>query len=320
MWLRKADLLGLAIGFALGGILLAVYLRHIGASHPPPRPHFAEYDDDANAAPVTLQRYVPPVERQSAPQQTAALAPLPIVIPAPAELPRILSPEQPALPNVIRPSHPREGTGMAGTGFFIASDGSLLTAAHVVTECRQTQILSRLVKLTPAEIVATDPKQDIALLRAHHVRPPGLLPLGRPASSHMVVFGYPASAGPIIPEQTLATLENDKFPKPLNALTDPRDVVWIAAGAVTHGYSGGPILDADRGVVVGIVKGMVDTGRLDFMHGMPKSGISIGPGVGRLAAFLKTSAPDLELEDPAGVADTDLDDARRAIVHVICQY
>ena len=182
------------------------------------------------------------------------------------------------------------------------------------------EILSRLVKRTPAEIVARDPQQDIALLRARQVRPPGLLPLGRPGSSHMVVFGYPTSAGPIIPEETAATLENDKFPKPLNALTDPRAMVWIAADAVTHGYSGGPILDADRGVVVGIVKGMVDTGRLVGVRGMPKSGISIGPGVGPLAAFLKANAPDLELGQPLDTGDAALDEARRAIVHVICQY
>jgi S1-C subfamily serine protease len=249
-------------------------------------------------------------------------------LPAPVELPRIGTPEPPRdgagtppLPNnVIVPTQPRTGIGVAGTGFFVASDGSLLTAAHVVSECRKTEILSRLVKLARAEIIARDPKQDIALLRARHVRPPGLLPLGRPASSHMLVLGYPASASPTIPEETTAILENDKFPRPLNALTDPRDVIWIAADAVTHGYGGGPILDADKGVVVGIVKGMVDTARPPFVGGLPKSGIAIGPGVGPLAAFLKASAPDLELREPSDTGNAVLDNARRATVHVICTY
>jgi len=339
MWLRNADLLGMALGFGLGGILLVSYLRHIeAASRPAPPAHHAEFHlpDEANSSPVALERYVPPVVARSAPpEQIAALTPPPLPalappaadLPAPAELPQIVSPEQPrgaagtpALPDVTRPSQPRTGSGMTGTGFFVADDGSLLTAAHVVNECSRTEILSRLVKLTPAEVLARDPRQDIALLRARRVRPPAFLSLGRPGSRRMVVFGYPASAGPIIPEETAATLENDKFPKPLNALTDPRYQVWIAAGAVTHGYSGGPILDPDRGVVVGIVKGMVDTGRFAVVSGMPKSGVSIGPGAGRLAAFLKVNAPDLELGEPLDTGDAAVDDARRAIVHVICHY
>jgi S1-C subfamily serine protease len=339
MWLRKADLLGLAIGFTLGGTVLVGFLPHIqGAFRPaPPVRHVQLRPMDADdPPPIVVQRYVPQVViRPPPPDQVAALPPLtppkpapPAAdFPAPAELPRIVAPEPPRdgagippLPNVIGPSQPRKGSGMAGTGFFIADDGSLLTAAHVVNECRRTEILSRLVKLTPAEILARDPKQDIALLRARHVRPPALLPLGRPGSSRMVVFGYPASAGPTIPEETAATLQNSKFPKPFNALTDPRDVVWIAADAVTHGYSGGPILDPDRGVVVGIVKGMIDTGRFGVVLGMPKSGVSIGPGAGTLGAFLKTNAPDLELGEPLDTGDAVLDDARRAIVHVICQY
>ena len=224
------------------------------------------------------------------------------------------------LPAVIEPSVPQKGGGKAGTGFFIANDGSLLTAAHVVTDCRRAEILSRLVKPTAADILARDPIQDIALLRARHVRPPGILSLGRPASHQMVVFGYPASAGPIIPSETSATLENDKFPQPLNSLTDPRDVVWIEAAAVTHGYSGGPILDPDNGAVVGIVKGTVDTGRLRPVRGMPASGVAVGPGAGRLTSFLHQAAPDLDMAAPSDTGDTVLDDARRATVHVICWY
>jgi S1-C subfamily serine protease len=329
MWLRKADLIGLAIGFSLGAGLLAGNLRHLEAAfRPRPPPHHVQLRpvDADDPPPVVRQPPAPPAASQSAPpDQIAALAPPPL--PSPAALPRILAPERPPdggamppLPNVIEPSPPRQGAGMAGTGFFIANDGSLLTAAHVVADCRRTEILSRLVKPTAADILASDAKQDIALLRAHHLRPPGLLPLGRPVSSRMVVFGYPDSAGPIVPQETTATLENDKFPKPLTPLTDPRDMVWIAAEAVTHGYSGGPILNPDSGAVVGIVKGMVDTARLNFVRDLPKSGMAVGPGAGRLAAFLNGAAPGLDVAAPSETGDTVLNDARRATVHVICWY
>jgi len=326
MWPRKADLLGLVIGFGLGGAMLVGYLQDIeDALRPAPSPAQA-----AQPLPADVMA-APPVARQIAP--TARVAPLPSpalpepALPAPVALPRVASPDRPPddtamppLPTVIEPSVPQRTTGKAGTGFFIADDGSLLTAAHVVTDCRRTQVLSRLVKLAAADLLASDPQHDIALLRARHVRPPGILPLGRPESRQMVVFGYPASAGPIIPQETSATLENDKFPKPLTALTDPRDVVWIESAVVTHGYSGGPIIDPYNGAVVGIVKGMVDTGRTGFARSMPTSGVTIGPGAGRLASFLQHAAPDLDMAAPSDTGDTVLDDARRATVHVICWY
>jgi S1-C subfamily serine protease len=331
MWPQKADLLGLAIGFGLGGAVLVRFLPDL-EDVLRPAPHPAQI---AQPGPTNVS-VAPPVTRQIAPPAQIAALPTPALpggalpggaLPGPAALPRIVSPDRPPdgtvmspLPAVIEPSVPQKGGGKAGTGFFIADDGSLLTAAHVVTDCRRAEILSRLVKPTAADILARDTNQDIALLRARHVRPPGILPLGRPASRQMVVFGYPATAGPIIPSETLATLENDKFPQPLNALTDPRDLIWIEAAAVTHGYSGGPILDPDNGAVVGIVKGTVDPGRLKLVRGMPASGIAVGPGAGRLTSFLHQAAPNLDMAAPSDTGDTVMDDARRATVHVICWY
>ena len=331
MWPQKADLLGLAIGFGLGGAVLVRFLPDLqDALRPAPRPAQLAQPDPTNVptAPPVARRIAPPARVAALPAPALPTPALPTpALPGPVALPRVVSPDRPPdgtamspLPAVIEPSVPQKGGGKAGTGFFIANDGSLLTAAHVVTDCRRAEILSRLVKPTAADILARDPIQDIALLRARHVRPPGILSLGRPASHQMVVFGYPASAGPIIPSETSATLENDKFPQPLNAITDPRDLVWIEAAAVTHGYSGGPILDPDNGAVVGIVKGTVDTGRLRPVRGMPASGVAVGPGAGRLTSFLHQAAPDLDMAAPSDTGDTVLDDARRATVHVICWY
>lgn len=316
MWPRMSDLFGLALGFGLGGAVLVRFLPAIEAAlqpTPPPAEIAQQPPTDALAP--------RPANPQPAPSDRIA------TLPAPAELPQVRSPDappddsgRPSLPVVIVPTQPRGGAGKAGTGFFIADDGSLLTAAHVVSDCRRMEVLSRYIRRAVVDLLASDPKQDIALLRARHVHPPGTLPLGRPASHRLVVFGYPASAGPTIPEETSATLENDKFPQPLTALTDPRDLVWIEAAAVTHGYSGGPILDPDNGAVIGIVKGTIEGGHLRFVHGMPTSGVAIGPGAGRLASFLHQAAPELEMATPYDTGDTVVDDARRATVHVVCWY
>ncbi len=291
MRLRKAVLFGLAIGFAVGG----------------PAPH------SSKAAPFDT------IEEQSTSRGPG------VALPRPAPLPAVLYPDlmpqdairAPRLPTIVTPTHPGP-TGKAGTGFFIASDGTLLTAAHVVTGCARTQVVSRYVKPTAVQLLATDQRQDIALLRAFHLRPPAILALGGPASRRMFVLGYPASAGPIIPAETWATLENDKFPRPVAGLSDPRETIWIEADAVTHGYSGGPILDPDTGAVVGIVRGMVDMRRMPFLRGMPMSGVSVGPGAGQLGAFLRRELPSLDAAAPSDTGDAALDDARRATVHVIC--
>ena len=136
----------------------------------------------------------------------------------------------------------------------------------------------------------------------------------------LVVLGYPASAGPTIPAETWATLENDKFPAAVAELADPREMIWIEAAAVTHGFSGGPIFDPGNGAVVGLVRGTIDGEHLRRIRGMPTSGVAIGPGAARLSGFLRQQAPDFETARPSDTGNAAIDDARRATVHVMCWY
>jgi S1-C subfamily serine protease len=326
MWLRNEDLLGLVIGLVLGGVALYLFFPRIEAAMlPVPLPVQLAQPAAQPAAPGVVPAR--PVAQLVVPPPPA----LGVTAPAPAPLPSIayhdlapISPGARPLPAVIGPTQPPKSLGTAGTGFFIASDGSLLTAAHVVTECTRTAIISSFVKPTAAEIVASDARLDIALLRAPHLRPPGILPLGlppgQPASRQLVVLGYPASAGPIIPAETWATLENDKFPKGAGTLTDPLEIIWIEAAAVTHGFSGGPILDPGNGSVVGLVRATVADDRLRLIRGMPTSGVAVGPGAGRLSNFLRQEAPYLDTVQPTDTGTAAIEDARRATVHVLCWH
>jgi S1-C subfamily serine protease len=243
----------------------------------------------------------------------------------PTPLPSIASPGLPAHPagapqaaGVIGPSQPPDPAGTAGTGFFVADDGSVLTAAHVVADCGHTAIVSQFVQPTEVDVIATDVSQDIALLRAPQLRPPGVLPLGRPVSRLLVVLGFPTSAGLAIPEETWVTLENDKLPGADGTLADPREMIWIDAAAVTHGFSGGPIFDPGNGAAVGIVRGTIDGERLRVIRGMPTTGVAVGPGSNRLIFFLRQQSPRFETAQSSDTGAAALDDARRATVHVVC--
>jgi S1-C subfamily serine protease len=337
MWLRPADLIGLAIGFAIGGSVLVRYLPELEAWRTPPVQAAVHAPAQAEQAPrprvVANIAPMRPVTAATPPVQMPSAMPAPgspgDAMPAPAEMPIISfrpptggSTDDPlAMPNVVYPTSPRHNELTAGTGFFVASDGSLLTAAHVVRDCRQARILSRYVPFTPAVILASDPQEDIALLRAPRAHPPAILTLApRPTSRRLFILGYPPPAGWFVAAETWGTLENDKFPQAAGSLVDPRKIIWMEAAAVTHGYSGGPIVDPQTGGVVGIVKGMVVGGYLTLIKGLPQTGITIGPGAGRLSAFLQQEAPGLDTTQTWAAEDDALDRARRATVHVVCSH
>jgi S1-C subfamily serine protease len=312
-----ADLIGLGLGSAIGGVALVVILPI--ALHPEQQP--------VGTATVQPAPAAAPVIPQPAARPPATPAP------APVELPRSIAhgpvPQADALPNIIYPDTPpsdsrgthQPGTGVTGTGFFVASDGSLVTAAHVVNGCRQTRIASQLVKPIAAKLIAADTGHDIALLRADHVTPPATLPVGRPAApdGRLFVLGYPASGGPLVPTETWAVLQNGKLASAPVEFADPRRVIWATAPAVNHGFSGGPMLDPRNGEVVGIVRGMVDSARLHAAQAtIPVSGMVTGPGSALLTALLRQEGTDADAQSESG--DDALDTARRATVRVVCLY
>ena len=207
----------------------------------------------------------------------------------------------------------------AGTGFFVGSDGTLLTAAHVVQGCTRTQIVSQHVNRAWVSVVASDAANDIAILKAADTRPPAVASIGNhpPMGQRLFILGYPTSTTLTVAAETWAFMENRKFPATVGALAHPQDMIWMSAPAVTHGYSGGPILDPRTGTVVGMVKGTVDGGYLRLIQDMPTTGVAIGPGIAPITALLRQNAPFAAVTLAASGGDG-LDTLRRATVHVLC--
>jgi S1-C subfamily serine protease len=314
-----SNLIGVLLGLAIGGAGVAVFL----AFQPAPQPVHLAMVAATPLPPPALPTRPPPLARPQARMPVAQVI-------QPVELPPIAMVPEPrnTMPNIIYPDAPPQnsgphppGSGTAGTGFFVAADGTLLTAAHVVKDCRQTRIVSKLVRPAVAQLLATNVKDDIALLRAANVTPPAVLSVGRPASSaaRLFVLGYPASAGPLVPAETWATMENAKLQPAPPELSDPSRIVWVAGPAIQHGYSGGPMVDPSNGEVVGIVKGMVDSVRLHASRPeIPGAGIVIGPGSAPLTALLQQQGADDDGAVETVSGDDALDIARRATVHVLC--
>src|SRR3954452_16360959 len=148
------DVLGLTLGAALSWVALTWSWSEQGRR-------------GAMNGPVAAGPAEPAATAAHPPRQLPLQVRSPVPSPSPSGPARIGSAGRPSgqsgtpfvaiapLPKVIHPEAPGEtqtGGVVSGTGFFIAPDGSLVTAAHVVSDCRRTQVASRFVSPSDATV------------------------------------------------------------------------------------------------------------------------------------------------------------------------
>lgn len=323
MGLRLPDILGLTIGFTLGGSALAAYL--------------ALSDDARTRAPAQADTIVP---KATAPRPAE---PPPVIVAVapkaePAPLPRVNRPDAhpPAprlpdvpppnprvsqgasgLPNVVHPTDQSKPGTISGTGFFIQGDGTILTAAHVVDGCRETRVVSSYLKPARATILARDAGHDIALLRAK-VTPPALLGLTTTATGNrqLLVYGYPSHSDPLVPTEAQARVRAD-LSQQLGWPRERSPGMWLDASEVRPGFSGGPVITAD-GEAIGLVMATIRRHPQATGADPTPSGVAIGPDTQTITRFLRREAPDVEPGGDWRQQASDTLAARKAVVHVYC--
>src|SRR5690554_642189 len=69
-----------------------------------------------------------------------------------------------------RPNRPRELMQAVGSGFIISSDGYIVTNNHVVQDATEVSVLLEDDTELAADIIGTDPRTDLALLKIHEER------------------------------------------------------------------------------------------------------------------------------------------------------
>lgn len=183
------------------------------------------------------------------------------IVQAIEEMQAALSPPEPQLsrpPEAKRAEHenrkPSEGqrTVSSGTGFFVSTDGYLVTNAHVVENCSSPQLISGLASQASAHVLATDTANDLALLKGN-VTPSryASLRVGVTVGEGIAVFGFPLVG--LLSTGGNFTVGNVSA---ITGLGDDTRFLQISA-PVQPGNSGGPLLD-QSGNVVGIVVGKLD--------------------------------------------------------------
>jgi len=142
-----------------------------------------------------------------------------------------------------------EGTG---SGFVVDRSGHIVTNNHVIEGADSIEITFSDESRVPAEIVGTDPLNDLAILMPESL-PPGTMPVELGTTADLRVGQRAIAIGnPFGLEQTLTTGVISALGRPLQLAEDNYvfNVIQTDA-AINPGNSGGPLLDS-RGQVIGV--------------------------------------------------------------------
>jgi S1-C subfamily serine protease len=245
-------------GFAPGQIVIAAhYLSGVGVGRDPVYAYFWSTVGAAHA-PDNFTTYAASVRDKATqllgPDKVAELQSVaaewrPGADPAP-----LLGSPAPAEPIATGPTNGAPIRGMSGTGFVVASDGYVITNAHVVPGCSSITVRISGSASYAATVVDRDPRIDLALLRAETTFSdvasfrdgPGIA-----QGDDIVAFGFPL-AGLLSDQGNLTT----GTVSALSGINNDAQLIQISA-PIQHGNSGGPVIDTS-GNVVGVIVSKID--------------------------------------------------------------
>jgi putative serine protease PepD len=159
-----------------------------------------------------------------------------------------------AAPSVVRVRVQEGGATGSGTGFLIDSDGTIVTAAHVVSGATQVQVrFGDSGEGVDAEVLGSDESSDLAVLRVDSSRTRNLDPLALADSDTVkvgdlaVAIGYPLGLEETVTQGIVSGVGR--------AIQAPNgfsiDKVIQTDAPINPGNSGGPLLDG-AGRVIGV--------------------------------------------------------------------
>ena len=150
-------------------------------------------------------------------------------------------------PKPERKPEPKQSGASSGTGFFVNSDGVVLTNAHVVNECKTIQVTADGKSSSETKILAKDAINDLAVLKTT-LKPSRVASFrtGIRLGEQVEAFGYPLTQ--VLSSSGNFTIGNVTA---LAGIADDSRYLQVSA-PVQPGNSGGPLLD-QYGNLVGVV-------------------------------------------------------------------
>nr|WP_306432602.1 DegQ family serine endoprotease [Tistrella bauzanensis] len=135
-----------------------------------------------------------------------------------------------------------------GSGFIISAEGLVVTNNHVIKDADEISVILTDNTTLPAEVVGTDPKTDLAVLRVKSTKPLPFVSWGDSATSRVgdwvIAVGNPFGLGGSVTAGIISARARD-----INV--GPFDDFLQTDAAINRGNSGGPMFNM-AGEVIGI--------------------------------------------------------------------
>ncbi len=179
-------------------------------------------------------------------------------------LPEIIANARPSVVRVVGVVDLPDGKGKAvvvlGTGFVTGTDGTFVTALHVVTGLPSGVIVVAIpsdrdsgdIVKDRALLIKDDRERDVAILRSEGLRGRRAFVIGSPRlqdGDQILVLGFPFGNPILTATQGIIAAQ---FEAPLRERTANTSQIKVNA-AVNKGNSGGPLIHVPTGSVVGMI-------------------------------------------------------------------
>jgi len=171
----------------------------------------------------------------------------------------------------------------SGSGFFISSQGHIVSNAHVVGSCKKIKVYENGKEIL-LDILGTDTKNDVGLVKGKfkNTKYLNIKSDGAELGEDIVAFGYPLV-------DTLS--DSVKLTKGIvSALAGPNNnfaMIQIDA-ALQPGNSGGPVLNMN-GLVVGIASSGLSKLKMAKEHKILPENVNFAVAAPTIAKFLKAN-------------------------------
>ncbi|MEK0435475.1 MAG: hypothetical protein RL369_1524 [Pseudomonadota bacterium] len=178
-------------------------------------------------------------------------------------------------------TNPQERVTIA-TGFFVSDAGHLVTALHAITNKKELSVLMPGKRRLPAELIKSDPVNDLALLKISAITPYLYLSHsdGVPPGMDVVTIGYPqVFIQGLSPKITRGIVNSQS-----GLRDDPGSFQFSAE--VQRGNSGGPLI-GPGGTVVGVVRSKLDALKISQRTNDLTQNVNFATKSSRLLPLLK---------------------------------
>ncbi|MGI9354361.1 MAG: Do family serine endopeptidase [Rhizobiaceae bacterium] len=146
-----------------------------------------------------------------------------------------------------RPRGPRRAQSL-GSGFVIDAGGIIITNNHVIADADEIRVEFSDGTELKAEVIGTDPKTDLAVLRVKSPKPLKAVPFGTSSAARVgdwvMAIGNPFGQGSSVSLGIVSAINRD-------ISSGPYDAFIQTDAAINRGNSGGPLFNMD-GEVIGI--------------------------------------------------------------------